>query len=135
RNTLSGRADRKYMLSGLIHCPQCKEKMRAYRARRNPKKKDSEFYHLYECRCARPASNLKEKSCHNKQYRGYWAEPLVIRSISEFAHRPEFASAAITAYKNIQAQKELQPDTEHLQNQLVDLSKQEQATIKAQIAG
>ncbi len=109
--------------------------MRAYRARRSPKKKDSEYYHLYECRCARPASNLKGNSCHNKQYRGYWAEPLVIRSISEFVHRPELASAAIAAYKSAQAQRELQPDTEQLQHQLADLLKQEQATVKAQIAG
>lgn len=135
RANLSGRADRKHLLTGLMHCPKCKQKMRAGRRRHAPKNKESEFYNFYECRCARPSTNLQRKVCNNKKYRGSWAEPLVMRAISEIAHRAELTTAAVAAYKSVQARKQKQPNLGQLQRQLADVDKQEKATIKAQIAG
>lgn len=135
RGMLSGRVDRKYLLSGLMRCPDCGEKMRAQRRRHTPKNPESAFYNLYECRFARPATNLRGKACHNKQYRGYQIEPLVARALQEIVRRPELASAAVEAYKRKQAGQISQPDVEHLQQQFADLQKQEQATVKAQVAG
>ncbi len=109
--------------------------MRAGRKRQNPKNKESDFYHLYECRIARPATNVGGKSCHNKQYRGSWAEPLVNRAIQEVVKRPELAMAAIATYRKVQDGKQVQPDIAQLQEQLDNLQRQEQGTVKAQIAG
>jgi len=135
QGTLSGRTDRKHILSGLMRCPDCGQKMRAHRKRHNPKNEDSAFYNLYECRYARPATNVGGRACHNKQYRGYWAEPLVTRALQEVARRPEMAVAAVEAYRQAQSSAQTQPDIEQLEMQLADLQKQECATIKSQIAG
>ena len=135
KSVLRGRPKHKYLLTSLMRCPECNRKMRSYRVRHNPKNKESAYYHLYECRFARPSTNIEGLSCSNKQYRGYWAEPLVTHAIQEMARRPEMASAALEAHKKAEASDRAQPDIAQLQQQLADLQKQEQATVKAQIAG
>ena len=136
RSLLRGRPRNKYMLTSLLRCPKCGRKMRSYRRSTNPRNKAAaHYYNIYECRFSRPSTNLKGEVCHNKQYRGDWAEPLVTRAIQEVARRPELASAALEAYKRAKASEQLLPDVERLQQQLNELQKQEQATIKAQVAG
>lgn len=135
RDMLRGRPQHRYLLTSLMRCPKCDRKMRSYRMRHSPKNKESAYYHLYECRFARPSSNIAGESCCNKQHRGYWAEPLVLRAIQEVSRHPNLMLAAVEAYKKARAENGLQQDTKNLEQQLAELQKQEKATVKAQITG
>jgi site-specific DNA recombinase len=129
-DVLRGRPERKYLLTGLMRCPQCGRKMRS-----NRKRLKESAYSFYECRFARPASNPQGETYHKTQHRSEWVDPIVVKAINEVAQRPELTHATVQVYRQAQAKGCSQVDVAQLQRQLADLQRQEQATVKAQVAG
>lgn len=109
--------------------------MRTSQKRVNTKNGGVTCYSVYKCRHARASDSVAGTVCHKKQYRGDWAERLVIGAVQKMAQQPELAVAALKAYKQAQVSEQLQPDMKQLQEQLKQLQREAEATAQAQVQG
>jgi site-specific DNA recombinase len=135
RELFRGRPALRYMLTGLFRCPKCKRKLRCSRRRTNRRTANTRYVHFYECRFARASTNLKGEVCQHNQYRGDWAEPLVITAIEKIAADPSLAAAALKAYTLRATRRDADLPIPDLKRQLKELERKEEATAKAQVAG
>lgn len=93
----SGRNDRRYLLSGLIVCPECKEVMRVRGERKRNGQTDPA---IHTCRYGTPNGSLRygKPRCHRTNYQMHTSEHLVAKAIEAVVTRPELVAEAVTAY-------------------------------------
>ncbi len=133
RARLSGNPRRIYLLSGLPVCPVCGNRMALTR-----KTYASGTRRYYVCSKYQNAVLCAgEKRCSPKSFAVEKIEDAVVRAIMDAVERPDVVRAARQAYKEPISRTELDPRAElvRLDDVLRELDDQEQALIRAQVAG
>ena len=116
---LSGRSDRRFLLSGLLICPECGWRMTA-RASKG---------HTYYC-----CYNNRKVCTYRKAERAEHVEGVVTRAVAAMAEQPDLLQSALDTFHR-RMHDAPGRSREEIERELGALEKRERATVQAQIAG
>ena len=143
REKLSGRSDRRYMLTGLMRCPKCNRTMTA--TKRMKKRTPAQVAagsgtnpypdYRYACRDSRPSRNTGGVQCEAHNYNGNKAERAVLAALQHAIQHPQAIADALQVFRAAQSQEFDAAALQRLKTELAALQRRETATIQAQISG
>jgi hypothetical protein len=145
RATRSGPRALRYLLTGLMHCPQCGRRM--YAAKRfssglnRPAPPEREHY--FRCGAVYPYVPGSELRCDRSTYRGMALEWLTVGALRHLVSRPELITAAAQRYDQARAKDAQARGSQHeaakLRKEIAQLHKREDtaaaAVLEARMAG
>ncbi len=123
---LGGNPDRRYLLTGLLHCPVCSRRMMG----RGGLKPDMR---QYICRRANPANEPGAPVCLLKCYGAERTEKTVIRALLQLAREPQWFDAAVAAYDQSEESETVREDPGAINAELRKIDRKEEATAGAQV--
>lgn len=136
RARCGGSPKQKMLLTGLLRCPTCGNKLWGKHYERpskvNPDVTLVRTYH-YSCNLASPSRRTDKRVCNSTCYNGHKMEAFVLKSISEVSTRPELITAAIDAFNAEQTPFSHEAHLNQLRANLEALDKKEKAIIDLQV--
>jgi site-specific DNA recombinase len=138
----SGQKEKRYLLTGLMFCPECGRRM--YALKRSWKYHDSAARtHAFKCGAVYPYVPGHPLPCTTRSYNGIALEQLVIESLCYVLQHPHALQTALKSYQRTHAQKADaggdQADIARMEKQIAKLQKREQAAavaaLEARLAG
>ncbi len=127
----AGRTDRRWMLTGLLKCPNCGRSMKG---QNRVTKQQGRAY--YSCKYHSPSQHPQGHVCYARRFFSEVLEEAVTHALSTITERPDSIRGA---YKALQAEmahpNQDAEECQRIQGELDQLTRREKAAIEAQIAG
>lgn len=128
----AGRNDRKYLLTGLLRCPNCHRTLMIKRQQR--RKKNGVTTRAYYC-CSRacPGYSIDRSVCNPAHYKAEEIEAKVIETIAAAIARPKVLETAFRHYQTAKLAKFTEAEYDKLKADLNDVERRVSVVVKSQI--
>jgi site-specific DNA recombinase len=130
----AGAPERKYMLTGILHCAKCMRTMMANKRRRHYHR-DSDKEWVYRCKNSTKHGVAQGYICNPKFYKGQIIEAQVIRAIEQLAANPAWLEQAYRDFQQSLNVEYTEAEYQAIKKQLAELDKKESTTAQAQVEG